>query len=99
MIPVGIYPHFFALSNDGDWLVVSNTGESSVCIIDARRHEIRARLEVGPAPAHLAFSPDNECAFVGCESSDEVAVIDLRKQTIVESVKAGQVARKQSQSR
>ncbi|MCE3243520.1 MAG: hypothetical protein K0Q83_4027, partial [Deltaproteobacteria bacterium] len=38
-------------------------------------------------PAHLAFSPDNECAFVGCESSDEVVVIDLRKQTIVESVK------------
>ncbi len=29
--------------------------------------------------------------FVGCESSDEVVVIDLRKQTIVESVKAGQL--------
>jgi DNA-binding beta-propeller fold protein YncE len=71
--------------------VVSNTGESSVCIIDARRHEIRARLQVGPAPAHLAFSPDNQCAFIGCESSDEVVVIDLRKQTILESVKAGQL--------
>ena len=88
---MGIYPHFFALSSDGDWLVVSNTGESSVCIIDAGEHKIRARLQVGPAPAHLAFSPDNECAFVGCESSDEVAVIALRKQTVVELLKAAQL--------
>ena len=90
-ISVGTYPHFFAISTDGDWLVVSNTGESSVCIIDAGEHKIRARLQVGPAPAHLAFSPDNECAFVGCESSDEVAVIDLTKRTLVELIKAGQL--------
>jgi len=43
----------------------------------------------GGAPAHIAFSPDGELAFVGCESSDEVAVIDLGRQSVVELVPAG----------
>ena len=89
-IPVGIYPHFFAISPDRKWIVVSNTGESSICLTDAGNHETRARLNVGAAPAHIAFSPDHELAFVGCESTDEVAVIDLRRQTVVELIKAGQ---------
>ena len=92
-IPVGIYPHFFALSSDGKWIVVSNTGESSICLIDAHEHEPRARLQVGGAPAHVAFSPDNECAFIGCESTNEVAVVDLGKQTVVDLIKAGDLVR------
>jgi DNA-binding beta-propeller fold protein YncE len=46
---------------------------------------------VGGAPAHLAFDPNSECAFVGCESTDEVAVIDLRRQTVLDLIKAGTV--------
>ena len=88
-IPVGIYPHFFAPSPDGKWLVVSNTGESTICLIDAHEHEPRARLGVGGAPAHIAFSPDGELAFVGCESSDEVAVIDLGRQHVIDLIRAG----------
>jgi len=81
-----------ALSPDGKWLIVSNTGESSVCLIDVHAHELRARLPVGAAPAHIAFNPDGELAFIGCEGSDEVAVIDLDRQTIVELIKAGRLA-------
>ncbi len=91
-IPVGIYPHFFAVSPDGNWIVVSNTGESSICLIDAHEHEPRARLSVGGAPAHIAFSPDGELAFVGCESTDEVAVIDLRRGLVLQLIKAGDPA-------
>jgi 6-phosphogluconolactonase (cycloisomerase 2 family) len=58
-------------------------------LIDAREHKIRARLPVGAAPAHLAFSADNECAFIGCESTNEVAVVDLEKQTVVDLINAG----------
>ena len=55
-------------------------------------HETRARLQVGAAPAHIAYSPDGELAFIGCESSDEVAVIELETQTVVELINAGQLA-------
>jgi YVTN family beta-propeller protein len=88
-IKVGIYPHFFALSPDDRWVVVSNTGESSVCLIDTAKAQTIARLDVGQAPAHIAFDPDGVCAFIGCEISDEVAVIDLSNQRVVELVKAG----------
>jgi len=69
--------------------VGSNTGESSICLIDVQENALRARLDVGRAPAHLGFSPDYECAFVGCESSDEVAVINLRRQVVIEMISAG----------
>jgi DNA-binding beta-propeller fold protein YncE len=72
--------------------VVSNTGAASVCIIDALSHKTVARLDVGGAPAHLAFDPDGRCAFVGCEASDEIAVIDLAGKTVLDSVKAGAVS-------
>jgi DNA-binding beta-propeller fold protein YncE len=48
-----------------------------------------ARLEVGQAPAHIAFDPDGGCAFIGCEISDEVAMIDMASQRVVDLVKAG----------
>jgi DNA-binding beta-propeller fold protein YncE len=70
-------------------LVVSNTGESSVCIIDAHEHKTVACLNVGGGPAHLAFSPDNELAFVACERADEIAVIELRRLTLLQTVQAG----------
>ncbi len=88
-IPVGIYPHFFAISPDDRWIVVSNTGESSVCLVHAKSHSIRAQLHVGAAPAHLTFDPEGRLAFVGCEISDEVAVIDLATQKLIDLVKAG----------
>jgi DNA-binding beta-propeller fold protein YncE len=44
---------------------------------------------VGGAPAHLAFDSDSESAFVGCENTDEVAVIDLEKQHVLDLIKAG----------
>ena len=88
-IPVGIYPHFFALSPDGKWLVVSNTGESSICLIDAHAHEPRARLAVGGAPAHIGFSPDGELAFVGCERSDELAVVNLQRLKVFDLIRVG----------
>ncbi|MGE5302562.1 MAG: beta-propeller fold lactonase family protein [Alphaproteobacteria bacterium] len=88
-IKVGIYPHFFAFSPNDRWVVVSNTGESSVCLIDAMSAQTVARLDVGQAPAHIAFDPEGACAFVGCEISDEIAVIDLSRQKVVDFVKAG----------
>jgi hypothetical protein len=49
----------------------------------------RRRVWGRAAPAHIAFGPDGELAFVGCESSDEVAVIDLLGQHVVERIRAG----------
>ena len=86
---MGIYPHFFAISPDDRTIVVSNTGESSVCLVDAVKHAVVARLEVSGAPAHIAFDPEGACAFVGCETRDEVAVIDLRNRKVLARVKAG----------
>jgi DNA-binding beta-propeller fold protein YncE len=86
---VGIYPHFSAFSPDDRWVVASNTGESSVCLVDAMKAQTVAKLDVAQAPAYIALDPDGVYAFVGCEISDEIAVIDLSSQRVVDLVKAG----------
>jgi YVTN family beta-propeller protein len=87
-IPVGIYPHIFGISPDSAWLVVSNTGESSVCIVDAQARRTVATLGVGGGPGHVAFDPQGECAFVGCQLSNQVAAIDFRRQRVLELIDA-----------
>jgi DNA-binding beta-propeller fold protein YncE len=69
--------------------VISNTGESSICLADATEHQTIAKLNVGTAPAHIAFDPEGECAFIGCEITDEVAVIELSTQKVIDLIKAG----------
>jgi DNA-binding beta-propeller fold protein YncE len=88
-ISVGIYPHTFGVSPDDLWLVVSNTGESSVCIVDARERRTVARLDVGGGPGHVDFDPAGECAFVGCQLSNQVAAVDFRRQRVVGLIDAG----------
>ena len=52
-------------------------------------NDSRARLRARAAPAHIAFSPDGALAFVGCESSDEVAVVDLARMMVIPLIPAG----------
>jgi len=51
--------------------------------------QAEAVLNVGGAPAHIAFDPDGELAFVGCERSDDVAIIDLLNKHVMDRVAAG----------
>jgi YVTN family beta-propeller protein len=91
-IPVGIYPHAFGISPDDCWLVISNTGESSMCIADASSRQTVARLDVGGGPGHVDFDPEGECAFVGCQLSNQVAAIDVRRKRVIELVDVGLAA-------
>jgi hypothetical protein len=39
----------------------------------------------------MSVDADSELAFIGCESTDEVAVIDLERQNVLDLIKAGTV--------
>ena len=60
-----------------------------MCLADATKNQTTAKVNVGGAPGHIAFEPEGECAFIGCEATDEVAVIDLSGQRVLDLIKVG----------
>ena len=57
---------------------VSNRGDNTVSVIDAKLLRVRATLPVCQQPEDIAILPDSSKAFVACSGSSQVASIALR---------------------
>jgi len=87
-VPVGLGPHRLAFSGDGAKAYVTNTGDSTVSIIDARTlHEIR-RLPTGRSPDAVAVSALARAAYVVSSGDGTVTVIDTEHDTVSATLKA-----------
>jgi DNA-binding beta-propeller fold protein YncE len=72
-MPVRI--HF---TDDGRLALVPNwTEKGQLTIIDARSHREVKRLAVGSYAIGVEITPDGKRAFVGCEHSDGLHVVDM----------------------
>jgi YVTN family beta-propeller protein len=58
--------------------VVSNRGDNTVSLIDAKLLRVRATLPVCQQPEEIAILPDSSKAFVACSGSSQVASIALQ---------------------
>jgi len=58
--------------------VVSNRGDNTVSLIDAKSLRVRATLPVCQQPEDIAIMPDSSKAFVACSGSSQVASIALQ---------------------
>src|SRR5579862_1645374 len=66
------------ISPDGSTVVVSNRGDNTVSLIDAKNLRLRATLPVCQQPEDIAILPDSSKAFVTCSGSAQVASIQLQ---------------------
>jgi RHS repeat-associated protein len=76
-IGVGSYPRGIALSADGVYAYVTNTGSSNVSVIDLVTRQVVATIGVGSYPWGIALSPEGAYAYVTNTGSSNVSVIDL----------------------
>jgi YVTN family beta-propeller protein len=74
---VGASPGLARISPDGATVVVSNRGDNTVSVIDAKLLRVRATLPVCQQPEDIAILPDSNKAFVACSGSSQVASIAL----------------------
>ncbi len=81
---VGYRPNSTALSPSGRLLAVTNWGDRSVSILDARTLAPRKRIAVGSHPIDLAYAPDGRL-FVTNAGSNSVSVI--LNGAVVETIK------------
>jgi YVTN family beta-propeller protein len=81
---VGYRPYAAALAPNGKQLAVSNWGDESVSLLDAKTLKETARVKVGSHPNDLAFAKDGRL-FVANAGSNSVSVI--RGDKVVETIK------------
>ncbi len=67
-----------APTSDGRYLVVAVPSVNKVSIVDLKTLKVIHNVDVPKAPQEALVRPDNQVAYVSCNSSHQVAVINLR---------------------
>jgi YVTN family beta-propeller protein len=73
---VGSDPEEFALSPDGQRLLVANEDIASATLLDAADGRVLATAAVSDEPEGVSWRPDGAVAYVACEQEGEVVAID-----------------------
>jgi YVTN family beta-propeller protein len=82
-IPVGITPTDVAVSRDGDYVYVANSGAGSVSVISTLENETVGKpIPVGGVPRDLTITSDGRL-FVFNNQSHDVSVIDTGTNTTI----------------
>lgn len=96
-ITVGKAPHGLRMSQDGRFMLACNYLTDDVTFIYLNTNgdaDSTFTLKLGSAPKifrpyGIGFSPDDSLAFVSCQQSNEVRVVDLKNRLIVDSIPVG----------
>ena len=87
-IATGKGPHDLAFSADGALVFVTNAGDGTVSVIDARRLEKVADLRTGSRPIAIAWSPLAAAAYVADEQDGTIVAIDGRRRAVAARIAA-----------
>ncbi len=61
----------------GRWLLVTLRTQKQVAVVDLKTLKVAKTIDVGDGPSEVLVSPDGKKAYVACNFSNQVAVIDL----------------------
>ena len=84
-IPVDVIPYDLILSEDGNFLYVSNLGSRSVSVIDTRTMKVVSSIPVGENPNQMALAADGRL-FVACSNDNTVVVVDTKTRLPIEKI-------------
>jgi len=59
-------------TDDGQSLLVSNSGNGTISEVDTRHWFVKHNLRVGGGPEHMVLAPDNERLYVNNVESGQV---------------------------
>ena len=81
-----------AATPDGRYLVMALIGVNKVGLLDLQTMQLAKTLDVPKAPQEVVVRPDGGVAFVSCDASKQVAVIDLKAFKVERLIDAGPLA-------
>src|SRR5579864_9703688 len=62
---------------------VTNSGSSSVSVVDTATNTVKATIGVGARPIGVAFTPDGSRVYVANSQSNSVSVINTATNTVI----------------
>lgn len=78
-----------AFTSDGLWLLVALPSLRKVGFVDWGARQVVATVDVPKAPQNVLIQPGDTRAFVSCDSSAQVAVIDLASRVVEKLIPVG----------
>lgn len=78
-------PHGLRAAAGGSVIVVANTGDGALNLIDPATDTVLGTVPVGPGPAQVAVSADARYAYTGISEPPSVVKVDLAQRKVVGS--------------
>lgn len=88
-VSVGSHPAHVVFTDDGNYVLVSNTDKNNVSIIDAKTYKLIQTVDTGKGPHGFRISADSKYAYVANNESDTVSVIDIAALKEIKQIKVG----------
>ena len=79
--PVGKEPEGVAIHPGGKVVYVTNEGDNSVTVLDADTGAQVATIATGGRPRSVVFTADGARAFVACETTHALTIVDAKSHT------------------
>jgi YVTN family beta-propeller protein len=78
-----------AVTPDGTRLYVTNTGDSTVSVVDTTSNTVTTTVAVGGIPFWLAITPNGTRAYVANGADATISVIDTENNTVIATIAGG----------
>jgi YVTN family beta-propeller protein len=89
-VAAGVHPSRLALQPDAHYLWVMDGGKSpGVVVLDANNLSVAARITTGIGPHEIAFTEDDQTAFVTNAGDGTVSLIDIRVLKNIQNIPTG----------
>jgi YVTN family beta-propeller protein len=88
-VSVGSHAAHVDFTKDGKYVLVSNTDQNNVSIIDAKTYKLIKKVETGKGPHGFRISSDSKYAYVANYESDTISVIDINALKEIKQIKVG----------
>jgi YVTN family beta-propeller protein len=90
-VATGLRPRAIAFTPDGTRGYVTDEGDASITIVDAKARRWAGRIELarGARPMGIAVTPGGHHAYVTTGRAGQLVVVDLERNVVVRTVTAG----------
>lgn len=77
-------------SPDGQWALVTNSGDGTITLFNAKTYKPVRTISVGQGPSTVTYRKDGKFAYVAVTSANVIAVVDTGTWEVAKTIKVGQ---------
>ena len=89
LVIVGTNPHGVAITPNGQYAYVTNSGGTAVSVISTSSNSVVSTIPVGTNPIGVAITPNGQYVYVANTGSNTVSVISTSSNSVVSTIPVG----------